>query len=217
MKESLSEKLKWKSVNLKSSIYPVCAIFFVISLIAIIIICYNFKPDSPVYSLGNSIFTGIIASIIVTVIIQKKQDKEQFERKRAVLFDAGFYLKKFEQDYNEKKKTNIRLDDDREQLFELCREPAKYLSKMYRNGSEVLDVVDISILRSINSKYRFIISSSKTINALKKDKKFLREPEEIVEVHDWFGKEIKELKENLFYLLIKWEKDSVIDYEIPHS
>lgn len=216
MKESLSEKLKWKSVNLKSSIYPVCAIFFVISLIAIIIICYNFKPDSPVYSLGNSIFTGIIASIIVTVIIQKKQDKEQFERKRAVLFDAGFYLKKFEQDYNEKK-INSRLDDDREQLFELCRESAKYLSKMYRNGSEVLDVVDISILRSINSKYRFIISSSKAINALKKDKKFLREPEEIVEVHDRFDKEIKELKENLFYLLIKWEKDSVIDYEIPHS
>ena len=169
------------------------------------------------YSLGNSIFTGIIASIIVTVIIQKKQNKEQFERKRAVLFDAGFYLKKFEQDYNEKKKTNSRLDDDREQLFELCREPAKYLSKMYRNGSEVLDVVDISILRSINSKYRFIISLSKATNALKKDKKFLREPEEIAEVHDRFDKEIKQLKENLFYLLIKWEKDSVIDYEIPHS
>lgn len=217
MKESLPEKIKWKRVNLKSSIYPVCAIFFVISLIAIIIICYNLKPDSPVYSLGNSIFTGIIASIIVTVIIQKKQDKEQFERKRAVLFDAGFYLKKFEQDYNEKKKTNYRLDDDWKQLFELCREPAKYLSKMYRNGSDVLDVVDISILRSINSKYRFIMSSSKAINALKKDKKFLRDPAEIVEVHDRFDKEIKELKENLFYLLIKWEKDSIIDSEIPHS
>lgn len=217
MKESLLEKMKWKRVNLKSSIYPVCAIFFVISLIAIIIICYNLKTDSPVYSLGNSIFTGIIASIIVTVIIQKKQEKEQFERKRAVLFDAGFYLKKFEQDYNEKKKTNYRLDDDWKQLFELCREPAKYLSKMYRNGSDVLDVVDISIMRSINSKYRFIMSSSKAINALKKDKKFLREPEEIVEVHDRFDKEIKELKENLFYLLIKWEKDSIIDYKIPHS
>lgn len=37
------------------------------------------------YSLGISVFTGIIASIIVSVIIQKKQDKEQFERKRAVL------------------------------------------------------------------------------------------------------------------------------------
>lgn len=217
MKESLSEKLKWKRVNLKPSIYPVCAIFFVISLIAIIIICYNFKPDSPVYSLGNSISTGIIASIIVTVIIQKKQDKEQFERKRAVLFDAGFYLKKFEQDYNEKKKTNYRLDDDWKQLFELCREPAKYLSKMYRNGSDVLDVVDISILRSINGKYRLIMSSSKAINTLKKDKKFLRDPAEIVEVHDRFDKEIKELKENLFYLLIKWEKDLIIDYEIPHS
>ena len=61
------------------------------------------------------------------------------------------------------------------------------------------------------------MSSSKAINTLKKDKKFLRDPAEIVEVHDRFDKEIKELKENLFYLLIKWEKDSIIDYEIPHS
>lgn len=217
VKESLSEKMKWKRVKLKSSIYPVCAIFLVMSLIAIIIICCNFKPDSLVYSLGNSIFTGIIASIIVSVIIQRKLDKEQFERKRAVLFDAGFYLKKFEQDYNEKKKNDSKLDEDWLQLFELCREPAKYLSKMYRNGSDVLDLVDISILRSINSKYRFIMSSGKAINSLKKDKKFLREPVEIVEVHDRFDKEIRELKENLFYLLIKWEKDSIIDYEIPHS
>lgn len=217
MKESLSEKIKWKRVKLKSSIYPACAIFSVLSLIAIIIICCNFESDSLVYGLGNSIFTGIIASIIVSVIIQKKQDKEQFERKRAVLFDAGFYLKNFEQDYNKKKKNDIKLDEDWLQIFELCREPAEYLSDMYRNGLDVLDVVDISILRSINSKYRFIMSSSKAINSHKKDKKFLRDPVEIVEVHDRFDKEIRELKENLFYLLIKWEKDSIIDYEIPHS
>ena len=211
MKESLSEKMKWKRVKLKSSIYPVCAIFLVMSLIAIIIICCNFKPDSLVYSLGNSIFTGIIASIIVSVIIQRKLDKEQFERKRAVLFDAGFYLKKFEEDYKEKKKSNSKLDEDWQQLFELCREPAKYLSKMYKNGLDVLDVVDISILRSINSKYRFIMAVSKEINLHAKNKKFLRDPAEIMEVGNKYDKEIRELKENLFYLLIKWEKDSIID------
>lgn len=72
MKESHSRKMKWKRIKLKSSIYPTCAIFSVISLIAIIIICCNFQSDSRVYSLGNSIFTGILASIIVSVIIQRR-------------------------------------------------------------------------------------------------------------------------------------------------
>lgn len=207
--------MKWKRIKLKSSIYPACAIFSVISLIAIIIICCNFEADSLMYSLGNSIFTGILASIIVSVIIQRKQDKEQFERKRAVLFDAGFYLKKFEEDYKEKKKSNSRLDEDWKQLFELCREPAKYLSKMYRNGMDVLDVVDISILRSINSKYRFIMAASKDVNSHAKDKKFLRDPAEIMEAWNKYDKEIRELKENLFYLIIKWKMDSIIDQTVP--
>lgn len=211
MRESRSQKMKWKRIKLKSSIYPTCAVFSVISLIAIIIICCNFESVSLMYSLGNSIFTGILASIIVSVIIQRKQDKELFERKRAVLFDAGFYLKKFEEDYKEKKKSNSRLDEDWKQLFELCREPAKYLSKMYRNGMDVLDVVDISILRSINSKYQFIMAASKEVNSHAKDKKFLRDPAEIMGVWNKYDKEIRELKENLFYLIIKWKMDSIID------
>ncbi len=211
MKESHLKKIKWKRIKLKSSIYPTCAVFSVISLIAVIIICCNFESDSPVYSLGNSIFTGILASIIVAVIIQRKQDKELFERKRALLFDAGFYLWKFERDYKEKKKSNSRLDEDWKQLFELCREPAKYLSMMYCNGMDVLDVVDISILRSINRKYQFIMVASKEVNLHAKDKKVLRGPAEIMEVWNKYDKEIRELKENLFYLLIKWKMDSIID------
>ena len=211
MNESFLEKIKWKRVKLKSSIYPSCAIFLVISLIAIIIICCNFKSDSLMYSLGISVFTGIIASIIVSVIIQKKQYKEQFERKRAVLFDAGFYLKDFEQNYNEKQKINSKLDEDWLQLFELCRESAEYLSRMYGNGLDVLDVVDISILRSINSKYKFIMSAAKVIDLNKNDKNFLKNPTEIAEVHAKIDGEIRELKENLFYLLIKWKKDLILD------
>lgn len=182
VKESHSQKINWKRIKLKSSIYPMCAVFSVISLSVIIIICCNLESGSLLYSLGNSIFTGILASIIVAVIIQRKQDKEMFERKRAGLFDAGFYLKKFEEDYKEKNKSNSKLDEDWKQLFELCREPAKYLSKMYRNGMDVLDVVDISILRSINSKYRFIMAASKEVNSHAKDKKFLRDPAEIMAV-----------------------------------
>lgn len=72
-------------------------------------------------------------------------------------------------------------------------------------------VVDISILRSINSKYRFIMAVSKEVNSHVKDKKFLREPAEIMEVWNKYDKEIRELKENLFYLLIKWKMDLIID------
>ena len=166
MKESFSDKVKWKRLTFKSSIYPTCVVFSAVSLIAIIIICCNFKPDSLVYSLGNSIFTGIIASIIVSVVIQKKQDKEQLERKRAVLFDAGF---------------------------------------------DVLDVVDISILRSINSEYRFIMALSREISLHTNDKKFLKDSIEIIKVWNEYDKAIRELKRNLFCLLIKWEKDLIID------
>lgn len=67
----------------------------------------------------------------------------------------------------------------------------------------MLDVVDISIMRSINSKYRFITVASKEINLHTKDTKFLGDPEEIVEVWNKYDKEIRELKDNLFYLLIK--------------
>lgn len=67
----------------------------------------------------------------------------------------------------------------------------------------MLDVVDISIMRSINSKYRFITVASKKINLHTKDTKFLRDPEEIVDVWNKYDKEIRELKDNLFYLLIK--------------
>ena len=67
----------------------------------------------------------------------------------------------------------------------------------------MLDVVDISIMRSINSKYRFITVASKEINLHTKDTKFLRDPEEIVDVWNKYDKGIRELKDNLFYLLIK--------------
>ena len=44
-----------------------------------------------------------------------------------------------------------------------------------------------------------------------KDKKFLRDPAEIMEAWNKYEKENRELKENLFYLIIKWKMDSIID------
>lgn len=211
MKKTFLEKIQWKRINWISSIYKIYVILLVVSSAAIFTICCNFKSESIVYNMGNSIFTGIIASIIVSIIIQIKQDKEQFERKKAILFDAGFYLKEFENNYRGKKICNPKLDDDWSQLFDLCREPAEYLSKMYGNGLDIFDVLDITILRLINSKYRLIMSLSKEISFHKKDKKFLRDTEQIMKVYNIYDEQIRTLKDNLFKLLIKWQKDSIID------
>ena len=129
------------------------------------------------------------------------------------MFDAGFYLKQFEQDYKAKKASNSKIDEDWRQLFELCRKPAKYLGKMYKNGLDVLDVIDISILRSINSEYRFIMALSKEISLHTNDKNFLKDSAEIIKVKNEYDKAIKELKKYLFYLLVKWEKDLIIDFD----
>ena len=211
VKEPFMEKVKWKRLKIKSSIYAVCTILFVISLVAIIIICCNFSTDSIVYGVGNSLFTGIIASIIVSVIIQIKQDKEQFEKKRAILFDAVFFLKNFQNNYQERKKSDSNIDEDWRGIFDLCEEPARYLSELYQSGLDILDVVDISIIRRINSSYKFILEISKEISVHSKEKKFLKDPKEVTKVWNKYKKEVTELKENLFFLLIKWEKDSIID------
>lgn len=211
MKETFIEKLKWKHIKWKSSVYAIVAVFFIISVAAIIFICTNFPADSIIYNLGNSLFTGIIASIVVAVIIQIKQDKNEFEKKRAILFDAGFYLKCFQEQYSQKKLVNNKVDEDWKQLFRLCEEPAAYLSELYKSGVDVLDIVDISIIRKINHNYKFILRLSESISANSKDKEFLKDSNEIMDVWNKYNHMVTELKENLFFLLIKWKKDAIID------
>ena len=86
---------------------------------------------------------------------------------------------------------------------------------MYRNGMDVLDVVDISILRTINSKYRFIMAASKEVNSHAKDKKFLRDPAEIMEVWNKYDKDYVEC----MWLILQQEKpeDFVIATGVQHS
>lgn len=211
MKEPLIEKIKWGYIKWKSSIYPIVTVFFVISVIAIILICNNFPDDSMVYNLGNSLFTGIIASIVVSVIIQMKQDRNDFEKKRAILFDAGFHLTYFQTRYSEKKRINDKIDEDWAQIFRLCEKPAAYLCELYNSGADVLDVVDISIIRKINHNYRYILKLSELIGANSKDDEFLTDPNEIMEVQNKYIHMIAELKDKLIFLLIKWKKDSIID------
>lgn len=156
-------------------------------------------------------FTGIIASMIVSFIIQIKQDRDQFERKRAVLFDAAFYLYLFEKEYRERLENNSEFEKDLEQVFELCREPAKYLSKIYESSWDVLDMRDIYLLRVINSEYKVIMKTCELINLHAKDETFMRDPEEIMYVWNEYDQTVTRLKEWLLLLYIKWKEDSVID------
>lgn len=58
------------------------------------------------------------------------------------------------------------------------------------------------------------MSAAKVIDLNKNDKNFLKNPTEIAEVHAKIDGEIRELKENLFYLLIKWKKDLILDQKV---
>ena len=52
---------------------------------------------------------------------------------------------------------------------------------------------------------------SREISLHTNDKKFLKDSIEIIKVWNEYDKAIRELKRNLFCLLIKWEKDLIID------
>lgn len=87
---------------------------------------------------------------------------------------------------------------------------------MYKNEQNEEDFAYIRNqrnLRSINSEYRFIMALSKEISLHTNDKNFLKDSAEIIKVKNEYDKAIKELKKYLFYLLVKWEKDLIIDFD----
>ena len=186
------------------------AVSLTVSVAALGVICAVFQGNALVYGIGTSLLTGVIASFLVAVIIQIRQDKDAFEKKQAALFDAGFYLTQFKDKYRKQRQADEKLDEQWEPLFRLCEKPAKYLCGVYKNGIEVLDVVDISILRKINSSYNIVSYLAGAIQDNAEDDAFLLDPDDISRATDTVKREITELKENIFYLYIKWKKDSVI-------
>jgi len=91
MKVNKLQQLKWKMIKWKEGIFPISLVIIVLSAILFIVSYYLFEKESLGYELSFALFTGIIASTIVTLIITNKQEKELAKKKKALLFDAGFF------------------------------------------------------------------------------------------------------------------------------
>lgn len=74
-------KVYWDWKEWINSIYPTALKWLILSLIFIILIIFDEQADKAVVNILTSVYTGILSSVIVTVLIQKRQDKLSMEKK----------------------------------------------------------------------------------------------------------------------------------------
>ena len=101
MKNKIEErnKTKWHRSVFRYSIYKPCLILLIVSTIPIVIVNFKQHINSGICNIVTSIFTGIFASVLVTMIIQKRQDKMMLDKKKVMLFDAVFLLERFAKNF----------------------------------------------------------------------------------------------------------------------
>lgn len=152
-KHKIKGKVKWRILEWSNSIYPSCLKWLIVSFIFVILVNFNNQIDSRIENIITSTYTGIIASVFVTVFIQKKQDTIVLDKKKAMLFDALFLLKEFVKKYSDlKSDSNI----DWINKYETCEEVASYLTDLYKYHKDIFSVIELNYLRAINSKLFFI-------------------------------------------------------------
>ena len=204
--------VKWEWIKFKDSIAFTCVMLILLSAILFVICYFQFAKDSIMYEMAFALFSGVIASTIVTLIVDGKQQKDIREKKKALLFDAGYVLVRYVEDYqkfhnNPPQEFDVKIKF----LYSICAEPVKYIISLYKNNSEIFDVVEITFIRKLNSTYYFINKlldselSDEAINeyfsaGLGEESKGMQK----------YWEMLNTLNENLFYLKIKWEKDKII-------
>ena len=172
--------------------------------IFIILIIFDEQADKAVVNILTSVYTGILSSVIVTVLIQKRQDKLSMEKKRAVLFDAGFLLDEFSKNYQA-----LETKDDWLEVYRTCKKAASYLSNLYTNHVDVFDVMELNYLREINASLVFI---NKLANA--NSSELMKSNELTIEVAETYSEMVGKLIDNLLNLIIKWNCDGIIDIKL---
>lgn len=204
--------LKWEWIKFRYSVSFICVALILVSTL-FFVICYFFcERGSIMYEVAFALFTGIIASTVVTLIVDIKQKKEMDEKKKALLFDAVFELDTYAKEY-QKFHDNPPQEFDMKikYLYSICAKPIEHILDLYKYNSEIFDVAEIIFIRKINSTYNFINRlfesefSDETIKeyfhaGLSEDSKGIQK----------YWEMLNTLNENLFYLKIKWEKDKVM-------
>ena len=204
--------LKWGWIKFKHSVSYICVILIACSAILFALSYCLFEKANILYDMSFALFTGVIASTIVTLIITIKQEKDIVARKRAILFDAGFILTLYTSDYQKfTEKPPEAFDEKIKQLYFICEEPAESIIKLYKNNPVLFDETEITIIRNINSSYSFFNRllncdlTDETINEY-----FSKGLTEDSEGMKTYWKLVNEISDGLLHLMIKWKKDKMV-------
>lgn len=188
--------LRW--INFRGSIYWYALWLVVVLVVLLIASMLLTRNNLDLQNVFVAIFTGAISSTIVTILLQIKQDKLQNEKKRSILFDAGFFIKIFTDRYPKIVKNSNHTWVEK---YLTVEESIKFLADIYINQPQLFDTTEIHYLRDIRNNYRFI---TRLIEVPLKDHKMDQQTD----------KEIKELlykiSVNIGCLKIYWEELDLI-------
>ena len=92
-------KVYWGVREWLHSMYPTYLKWLILPLILIMLIGLDKQTDETIVNTITSVYAGILSSVIVTALVQKRQDKLSLDKKKAILFDATFLLNDFSKKY----------------------------------------------------------------------------------------------------------------------
>lgn len=206
------EQWSWWWIKFKSGWLFVSIVLVFVATLFLIVCCCFFHKVSVLYDISFALFSGIIASAIVTYIIGIKQERDRNKKKMALLFDAGFCLTVFEEEYKGfLSNPPEKLSDKIQVLYSICKKPTEYMISLYQNNAELFDLLEIGFLQKINTTYNFL---NRLLSCELTDQDIMKYfhaglSENSLGMQKYWEM-VKTIQENLCYLLIKWEKDKII-------
>ena len=199
-------KVYWGVREWLHSMYPTCLKWLILPLILIMLIGLDKQTDETIVNTITSVYAGILSSVIVTALVQKRQDKLSLDKKKAILFDATFLLNDFSKKY-------LALEDKGKdnwiEVYNTCEDAASYLANLYSNHTDVFDIMELDYLRAINSSL-FFINKLRNVNSSK-----LKDSDELtIKVWGEYSKQVNKLIDNLHDLIIKWNCDGLTNIKL---
>ena len=199
-------KVYWGVREWLHSMYPTYLKWLILPLILIMLIGLDKQTDETIVNTITSVYAGILSSVIVTALAQKRQDKLSLDKKKAILFDATFLLNDFSKKY-------LALEDKGKdnwiEVYNTCEDAASYLANLYSNHTDVFDIMELDYLRAINSSL-FFINKLRNVNSSK-----LKDSDELtIKVWGEYSKQVNKLIDNLHDLIIKWNCDGLTNIKL---
>ncbi len=211
--KKIVERWIWWWIKFKSGWLFISMVLAVVATLLLSVCCCYLHKGSTLYDISFALFSGIIASAIVTCVVGIKQEKDKNKKKMALLFDAGFWLTIFEKEYKEfLSNPPEKLPDKIQLLYSICKEPTEQMILLYQQNAELFDLLEIGFIQKINAAYKFfnrLLSCELTDRDIMKY--FNAGLSENSPGMQEYWEMVKTVQKNLCYLLIKWKKDKIIE------